>query len=153
MDHVNVEIFNIGLHNATTKRSIYLGAADSVTNSVLRNAESSNSEEEVQLVAAGTFTRSIGLDRPDIIKIDTEGCEIPIINSMIDSFRHAKAIYVEYHSEEDRLKIDHILCNTHVLSSGKIVYAHRGELVYVHNKAFPSPDVRNHLRIAEINHD
>jgi FkbM family methyltransferase len=146
----NVRICNIGLHNVTSKCSIYLGAPDSVTNSVVRNALSSNSQEEVQLVAAGTFTRSIGLERPDIIKIDTEGCEIPIINSMIDSFRNAKVIYIEYHSEEDRLKIDRILCNTHLLFFGKIAHPHRGELVYVHKDAFPSPDVRDHWRIAAV---
>ncbi len=147
--HANVQVFNVGLYNVTAKRSIYVGRPDSVTNSVFRNALSSNSEEEVQLVAADTFTRSIGLNRPDIIKIDTEGCEIPIINSIIQSFRNAKAVYVEYHSEEDRLKIDQLLCNTHVLFYGKIVGPHRGELVYVHNEAFPSPELREHWRIAE----
>jgi FkbM family methyltransferase len=153
MNHANVQIFNIGLHNVTSKCSIYLGAPDSVRNSVVRNALSSNSQEDVQLVAASTFTRSIGLDRPDIIKIDTEGCEIPIINSMIDSFRNAKAIYIEYHSEEDRLKIDRILCNTHLLYCGKIAHPHRGELVYVHNDAFQSSEMRDHKRAADIIHD
>ena len=140
-NHANVQIFNVGLHNVTTKRSIYIGGPDSATNSDFWNALSSNSQEEVQLVAADAFTKSIGLDRPDIIKIDTEGCEIPIINSMIDSFRNAKAVYIEYHSEQDRLNIDRILCNTHLLFCGKIVHPHRGELVYVHNDAFPSSDV------------
>jgi FkbM family methyltransferase len=153
MNHANAQIFNIGLHNVTNKCSIYLGSPDSVTNSVVRNVLSSNSQEDVQLVAASTFTRSIGLDRPDIIKIDTEGCEIPIINSMIDSFRNAKVIYIEYHSEEDRLKIDRILCNTHLLYCGKIAHPHRGELVYVHNDAFPSPNVRDRWRIAHISND
>ena len=72
---------------------------------------------------------------------------------MIDSFRNAKAIYVEYHSEDDRLKIDHIFCNTHLIFYGKIAHPHRGELVYVRNDAFPSPDVRDRWRIADINHD
>jgi FkbM family methyltransferase len=152
-NHANVQIFNVGFHNVTTKCSIYIGGPDSVTNSVFRNALSSNSQEEVQLVAANTFTRSIGLDRPDIIKIDTEGCEIPIINSMIDSFRNAKAVYLEYHSEEDRLEIDRILCDTHLLFCGKIAHPHRGELVYVHKDAFPSSNVRDHWRIADANHD
>jgi FkbM family methyltransferase len=143
MNHANVRTFNVGLHNGTIKGPIYLRAPDSV-----RNALRSNSQEEAQLVEAGTFTRSIGLDRPDIIKIDTEGCEIPIINSMIDSFRNAKAIYIEYHSEEDRLKIDRILCNTHLLYGGRILHPHSGELTYVHNDAFPSRDVRDHWRIA-----
>jgi FkbM family methyltransferase len=148
----NIEIFNVGLHNVTTKCSIYVGGPDSVTNSVFHNALSSNSQEEVQLVAANAFIRFIKLDRPDIIKIDTEGCEIPIISSIIGSFRNAKAVYLEYHSEEDRLKIDRLLCNTHVLFYGKIVHPHRGELVYVRNDSFPSPEVRDHLRIAGVNH-
>ena len=67
---------------------------------------------------------------------------------MIDSFRSAKVIYIEYHSEEDRLKIDRILCNTHLLYGGRILHPHSGELTYVHNDAFPSRDVRDHWRIA-----
>jgi hypothetical protein len=137
----------------TTKHSIYIGGPDSVTNSIIHNALSSDSQEEVQLVAADVFTRSIDMDRPDIIKIDTEGCEIPIINSIVDSFRNAKAVYLEYHSEDDRLKIDRLLCHTHVLFYGKIPHPHRGELVYVHNDAFPSPDVRDHWKIAGVKHD
>jgi FkbM family methyltransferase len=149
IDYANVQIFNVGLHSVTTKRSIYIKGSDSVANSASCNALISTSQEEVQLVAADAFTKSIGLDRPDIIKIDTEGCEIPIINSVIDSFRNAKAVYIEYHSEQDRLKIDRILCNTHLLFCGKITHPHRGELVYVHNDAFPSSDVRDQWRIAE----
>ncbi len=149
----NVRVFNVGLHSITTKHSIYIGGPDSVTNSVIHNALSSNSQEEVQLVAADAFTRVIGLDRPDIIKIDTEGCEIPIITSIIESFRNAKVVYLEYHSEEDRLKIDRLLCKTHVLFYGKIVHPHRGELIYVHNDVFPSAEVRDHWRIADIKHD
>jgi FkbM family methyltransferase len=75
MNHTNARIFNIGLHNVTAKCSMFLGAPDSVTNSILRNAPSSLSQEEVQLVEAAAFTRSVGLHRPDIIKIDTEGAK------------------------------------------------------------------------------
>ncbi len=145
-NYANVEIFNVGLHNVTIKRSIYIGGPDSVANLVLRNVLSSNSQEEVPLVSADMFTRSIGMERPDIIKIDTAGCEIPIINSMIDSFRNAKAIYVEYHSEEDRLGIDRILRNTHLLFCAEIPHPHHGELVYVHRDGYDEKEDRRARR-------
>jgi FkbM family methyltransferase len=144
----NIRVFNVGLSNVTERNSIYRGAIDSVTNSLTHHLWSSNEKEEVQLVAAGGFTKLFGMDHSDIIKIDTEGCELPIINSMIESVRNAKAIYVEYHSEEDRLELDRILCPTHLLFYGKISTPHRGELAYVRKDVFPSVEERDRWKIA-----
>ncbi len=95
-----------------------------------------------------TFSLSMrAIDRPDIIKIDTEGCEIAIMLAIPESFRGAKAVYLEYHSESDRRKIDQILGETHILYQGKIVNPHRGELVYVRNDVFPSPQERDRWKI------
>jgi FkbM family methyltransferase len=145
--HAKVAVYNVGLLDRTIKQVIHHGLPDTVTNSITRNALSGNSSEEIQLVAADMFIKQVGMDSPDIIKIDTEGCEVPILRSILDSARRAKAIYLEYHSEEDRLQIDRMFADTHILSSGKILYPHRGELVYVRNDAFPSARDRDHWRI------
>jgi len=142
-----IESYNVGLFSTTMKRSLFLGGVDSVTNSVIRSALTSTVDEEIQLVAADAFAAQIGMTRPDIIKIDTEGCELPIISAMAQSFGAAKIVYLEYHSEDDRLAIDKILARTHILFSGKIPFPHRGELVYVRNDAFPTQNERDRWRI------
>jgi len=145
--HANIECYNVGLFHTTMKRQLYLGGSDSVTNSVVQNALSSPLQEEIQLLAADAFAAEVGVTHPDIIKIDTEGCELPIISSMVDSFRGAKAVYLEYHSESDRLAIDKALTDTHILFFGRIPFPHRGELVYVRKDAFPTLKERDLWRI------
>jgi FkbM family methyltransferase len=147
LSHSNIAVYNVGLLDRTLKQKIHHGLPDSVTNSIMRNALSSDRSEEIQLVAADAFVKQVGIDSADIIKIDTEGCEVPILRSILGSARRAKAIYLEYHSEEDRLQIDRMFTDTHILAHGKIVHPHRGELVYIHNDAFPSRRERDYWRI------
>jgi hypothetical protein len=129
------------------KQTLFAGGADSVTNSIVHNALSGTGREEVQLVAADVFAERVSMTRPDIIKIDTEGCELPIITAISESFRTARAIFLEFHSEEDRLAIDRAFSETHILFSGKIPHPHRGELAYVRNDAFATPADRDRWRI------
>lgn len=95
-------------------------------------------QDDVQLVAAGEFVVKASILGPDIIKIDTGGHELPIVNAIADSFRNARAVYVEYHSEADRLAIDRMLCGTHLLFFGRVPSPHRGSLVYVRHDALPA---------------
>jgi hypothetical protein len=83
----------------------------------------------------------------DVLKIDTEGCEVPILESIAAWLPEMKAIYLEYHSERDRLAIDRMLCETHILVSGKVTYPHRGELCYVSYRSFPTPDYLDKFEI------
>ena len=74
----------------------------------------------------------------DFLSIDTEGSEIPIIESCPEAFLAAKVIYLEYHAEEDRRRIDGLLGDSHVLTAGRVHYPHRGEFAYVRKDAFLS---------------
>ncbi len=143
----NVECHNVGLFSTTMKRQLFVGVTDSLTNSVLPNLYSGERREEIQLVAADVFAAETGMTQPDIIKIDTEGCELPILSAMRESVRAAKVVYLEYHSEEDRIAIDEMLRPTHILYAGSVPFPHRGEFVYVRNDAFPTPMERDRWRI------
>ena len=143
----NIECHNVGLFSTTMKRPLFVGVTDSLTNSVLPNRYSGERREEIQLVAADVFAAETGMTRPDIIKIDTEGCELPILSSMSESVRAAKVVYLEYHSEEDRIAIDEMLRPTHILYAGSVTFPHRGEFVYVRNDAFPTHAERDRWRI------
>jgi FkbM family methyltransferase len=143
----NVECYNVGLSDTTMTRSLFIGAADSLTNSIVANRFAGERREDIQLVAADVFAAETDMTRPDIIKIDTEGCELPILSAMIESVRAAKVVYLEYHSEDDRIAIDEMLRPTHILYAGSVAFPHRGEFVYVRNDAFPSEAERNRWRI------
>jgi len=143
----NIETFNVGLLDVTESRELFLGGPDSVTNSLFQNVLSGPSREQVQLVSAAVFSAHAQLGTPDIIKIDTEGAELAIIRSMQRAFCEAKLVYLEYHSEQDRLEIDQILAPTHILFSAKVPQPHRGEMVYVRKDAFPAAQARDHWQI------
>jgi len=145
--YANIECYNVGLFSTTMKRPLFVGVTDSLTNSIVPNRYASERRDEIQLVAADVFATEMEMTRPDIIKIDTEGCELPILSAMGESVRAAKVVYLEYHSEEDRIAIDEMLRPTHILYAGSVLFPHRGEFVYVLNDAFPTPVERDRWRI------
>lgn len=133
-DHVHgIHIYNYGLSDKNDSVKLYRGTNDSVTNSVFVGQETGASEI-IQLCAAAEVFNKLGLVTVDILKIDTEGCEVPILTSLADVLDSTKVIYIEYHCEEDRLTIDALLSKSHYLQYGRVNAVHRGELVYV-NKA------------------
>ena len=70
------------------------------------------------------------ISRVDILKVDTEGCEVPILEAMSDLLPAVKVIYLEYHNDDDRKEFDRILGETHLLAHG-LMMAHLGEVAYV----------------------
>ena len=131
----------------TMKRPLFVGVTDSLTNSIVPTRYASERRDEIQLVAADVFATEMEMTRPDIIKIDTEGCELPILSALGESVRATKVVYLEYHSEDDRIAIDEMLRPTHILYAGSVPFPHRGEFVYVLNDAFPTPMERDRWRI------
>lgn len=74
----------------------------------------------------------------DILKIDTEGSELPILQSIRENnhqlFQKIKVIHAEYHSENDRIKIDEIMQDQgFTLFHASTNYPHRGLLGYLRN--------------------
>jgi Methyltransferase FkbM domain len=65
--------------------------------------------------------------RRDILKIDTEGCERAILSSLKTRLPTIQVIYVEYHSNDDRIWIDAPLSPTHILSRGQVIHEHQGD--------------------------
>ena len=70
------------------------------------------------------------MDRIDILKLDTEGCEVPILGSMLDVVAATtKVVFLEYHSDEDRRRLDAMLEPSHQLVYGQNHFE-TGELTY-----------------------
>jgi FkbM family methyltransferase len=133
----NVTVFPFGLHAREQRLSLFQGKNDSVESSLCSTSRTSSESEEVRLVCAPDFLASQSVDRIDILKIDTEGCEVPILRSLNAYLPEVKALYVEYHSERDRRLIDAMLAGTHVLWRGHVSFAYRGEFCYLKRELVP----------------
>ena len=84
-------------------------------------------------------TESVSADSlPDctIIKVDTEGCELPILTKYLETHEeHPAVIMFEFHREDDRRKLDDLMYNYHYhLSSGEIKSSVLGTLKYFHDR-------------------
>lgn len=71
------------------------------------------------------------LPRANVLKVDTEGCEVEIIRDLLNSGRTFEIIMFEFHSEVDRILLDELLRPNYILVSGEIVCFERGTLKYV----------------------
>ncbi|MFV0420816.1 FkbM family methyltransferase [Oleidesulfovibrio sp.] len=83
-------------------------------------------DEEVCVRDAGTMFDELGIDSVDILKLDTEGSEIEILQSMGHRLEAVKHMFVEYHSDADLSIIRTLLENFTELSHDR-----RGEGVGV----------------------
>lgn len=138
-DFDNVRVHRFGLHDRDERIPLYSGSDDTATASIIQSNSTSSVSEEVLVRSARGWLAEESIDRVDILKLDTEGCEIPILEDLgravLDT---TKIIYVEYHSEEDRKRLDALLGDSHVLVFGR--NHHRtGELTYLARGEF-DPD-------------
>mgnify|MGYP006269410549 CR=1 FL=1 len=126
----NIKIFHMGLLDCNKEAPLYLSWADTSAASIGKSWLNTEHTQLIKLRDAAEWLQEENLTHIDILKIDTEGCEIPILSRITKWLPTIQIIYVEYHSESDRRAIDNLLANSHVLVRSKAELAHRGELVY-----------------------
>lgn len=130
----DVVVSNCGLHEIESTVKLYKGRMDGISDSIIPCSTVTDNFVLVPLKNAAEEMHKLHINAIDILKIDTEGCEISILRSLVKWLHACKVIYLEYHSELDRLLIDVILRKTHVLYSSNAANPHRGELTYIHNE-------------------
>jgi len=133
----NIRVFPVGLYSSEETSVLFPGKNDGVESSICSTARTTDQGEPIHLVRASHFLSQQGITAVDILKVDTEGCEVPILKSLIEYLPEVKVLYVEYHSERDRRMIDEMLAETHILWSGHIKFAYRGEFCYVKRELVP----------------
>jgi FkbM family methyltransferase len=129
-------VHEVGLFEGDCDRTFY-AASRSVISSVARNPLAEAKAINLRLRDAGRFVASLGVARFDLVKIDTEGSEVPILTSLADVLTGTSIIHVEFHSREDRRRIDDLLNPTHGLCGGTVESVHRGQFLYVINELIP----------------
>ncbi|WP_299393297.1 FkbM family methyltransferase [Pelagibius sp.] len=135
-----IHISNFGLSDHDHEAELFIGKHTNTTNSVHRARLNSSVSERIDLRDAASAIAALGVHHIDILKIDTEGCEVPILSSILGTYA-PKAIYMEYHNEADRLRLDQMLSGDYILYASRASRPHVGETIHIRLDAFPDPSV------------
>lgn len=126
-----IRIHPFGLHDHDGSVKLFKSRWDPMSASIEASAENTDSFDEIELRRTIAALDAAGIGEAEIVKIDTEGCELPIMRDLGGRLAAARVIYLEYHSEDDRLAIDQLLKSSHILSQALVRQPHRGDLCYV----------------------
>ena len=144
----NVHSFQIGAFDRDLKPMIHLGAQASVTNSISAKSMTGGTQEQITLRRFSSFVAEQSIGRISLLKVDTEGAEVPILSDIAGMFDRIDSIMLEYHSERDRLDIDRLLQSHYTLFNSDANFPHRGTNTYVSSALLQSSSRWNSLAIA-----
>ena len=121
----------IGLYSRDCVMPIFNGRLGSASDSVVCNDLTTDEGVPVRMARASAEFARLGLDRLHLLKIDTEGCEVPIVQDLGERLTNTDIAYIEYHSETDRVTIDRILSPMFSLFHARVDFVHRGVFGYI----------------------
>lgn len=130
----NIHAFPYGLYDRYSDLPIYFGKDQCAQDSIFQNNETTKNHDIAKLVKVSEEISERGIHYISILKIDTEGCEVLILKDLFlgsENTLPIDMIYIEYHSEEDRLEIDRLTSNRFLLLFSKANQLHRGTKLYV----------------------
>jgi FkbM family methyltransferase len=129
---ITVHSFGLGIED--TEQRLYRSSWDPMSASVLPSAENTGLFDVIPVRRTRAALGSTGITSIDVLKIDTEGCEVPILCELEALLPSVKCVYLEFHSDRDRLRLDERLARTHVLAHAAVRHPHRGDVCYVHRE-------------------
>jgi len=118
-----VKLFNFAL-GKTTRTKLFKGRSNCGQASFFKTSEQQDSYEIVKTKSPSVIPKDC-----DILKIDTEGCEVEILSGLKD--RRFRAVLVEYHSEVDRELILKLLSDYSLVESHE-TWINHGILKFIH---------------------
>ena len=136
-DRANVRTHNFGLYSSNVEAPMYWGKYDSGMSSIAQSESTRADGEPITLRSVREWLEENSISTIDILKVDTEGCEVPILEALGDMLPSVKVIYLEYHSDDDRKAFDRLLGDTHLMMHGQMM-VHLGEVTYVAKDAVGS---------------
>lgn len=145
-----VEAYPYGLLDRDTECELYSGESQCAQHSIIPNAGTSSRSEKVRLRNAADEMQERGISEISLLKIDTEGCELPILRSMLPVVRRIDSIAIEYHSEEDRRAIDALLAERFLLLHAASEGLHQGRMTYLSRDVVRRHPGLETLRIAPL---
>lgn len=134
-----VDAHNVGLYSSARTATLYAGV-NPMLGSLNRSRLADGDGEQVSLVDARECMATLEISTIDILKVDTEGAEVIILEALADLLPSVQVLYVEYHADADRVRIDQLMAETHVLTHGVVKRVDVGELCYVQRKLIPTAE-------------
>lgn len=127
----NAEAHRFGLFSDDREISLHLGASQCMQHSIYSSGETGTATETVVLRDAAAQFDALGVDRVSILKIDTEGCEVPILERLGGRLDAVDILYLEWHSDDDRRRVDALLAPRFLLAHAVATFPHRGNACYL----------------------
>jgi FkbM family methyltransferase len=128
-DLPNVQVHALGLSDADSEGSLFLHPTD-LGQSSLVDAGTGGGSQPVAVRAAGPWAAAQGIEAIDVLKVDVEGLEVAVLESLGALVATAKVLYVEYDHRAARRRIEALLAPTHELYLGEL-FLDQGECTYV----------------------
>lgn len=128
-DLSNVRTFNVAVGAENTNKLMFKGLHNIGEASLFQNGEQTQETVEIAMISAQE------LPQAHIVKIDTEGAEIEILENL--GFQ-PHVVMLEYHSEAKRRRIEELLIHYKLIKAETKV-PNRGVVIYVHKQLIPDP--------------
>jgi FkbM family methyltransferase len=127
-----------GLLDRAGPMSLYRGAQFGGQDSLYATEQVTRSYDTVPIRDSDAEWRFEHSPIPDLLKLDTEGAEVPILSSLSEliASQRISVIQLEYHSDRDRRYIDRLLDPNYLLVAGRARTAHRGIASYISQQAW-----------------
>jgi FkbM family methyltransferase len=141
----NIHIHPIGLHDVDQELPLHYGDGDSGMSSLIRSEWNTDEFEIVTIRNASAWATESGITTIDILKVDVEGVEVEVLQSLAEFLAETKVIYVEYDSHHARRVIANLVEQSHELFVGKL-FLDQGEITYVRRDLAEAPAATAWLR-------
>ncbi|NNE73106.1 MAG: FkbM family methyltransferase [Acidimicrobiales bacterium] len=141
----NVVVHPVGLHATDQELPLYFGSSDSGMSSVIRTEWHGDEHEIVQLRSAAAWAAEHDVTSIDVLKVDVEGVEEDVLQSLSPLLPTVKVLYLEYDSRSARRTAARLLDPTHELFVGKM-FLDQGEVTYLRKDLADHPGATEWLR-------
>jgi FkbM family methyltransferase len=147
-DRPRVHVHPFGLLDHDDELELY-ASGWSGQHSVHRPDDGGEFVERVQLRTAGAVAAELGDVPIDVLKLDVEGCEVEVLESLgPDRLAQVKVLYVEYDHRSSRRRIEQLLGDTHDLFYSSMLLLDQGEMMWLSQDLSDHPDA--HALLVDI---
>jgi FkbM family methyltransferase len=127
----NIHASNVALGPTNAQLPLFAGVYSSMQASLIPNEENTKTGAMVTVRAVSEILTELKLESISLLKVDTEGLELPILRAFGDKLPMIEVIYLEYHSERDRRDLDQLLGERFILFASQASEPDRGTVCYV----------------------